>query len=86
METTPWIVVVLLTPKNRQILLLKPYQVCNIRAKNNFGKTSDVFLISLIPKKTYAISGFQAIVHLRNCPYSTYYKRLTVAVGVSTEI
>jgi hypothetical protein len=68
------------------MLRLKPYQVCNIRAKNNFGKSSDVFFISLIPKKTYAISGFQAKVDFRKRLYSRFYKRLTVAVEVSTEI
>ncbi|RJX81131.1 hypothetical protein D3M70_08145 [Pseudomonas sp. LS-2] len=68
------------------MLLLKPYQVCNITAKNNFGKSSDVFFIRLIPKKTYAIFGFQAIVLFRKRLYSTFYRRLTVAVGLSTEI
>jgi hypothetical protein len=59
---------VLRSPKNRRLLLLKPYQVCNIRAKHKFGKTSDVFFITLIPKKTYAICPIQAMVACRESP------------------
>ena len=42
---------------------LKPYQVCNITAKNNFGATQDVFFITLMPKKTYEIHPVQAIFY-----------------------
>jgi hypothetical protein len=50
------------SPLKWRFLRWKPYQVCNITAKNNFGRCQDVFFISLMPKKTYAFFQRAAIV------------------------